>query len=222
MSTPVREPFFGNVPAIVTGLCALIMAVSVIVLVGPQPLSDWIMAAAAVQVGPVQMPRLLGPYWPFVLHVLVHGGWLHLGMNMLGLLAFGAPVARWLQVLHGLRRGALDFLVIFLLSAIAGALTETLVIILSGAPGAVLVGASGGLMGLIGVLVRLNYGQRLAPLPLLSRPVLIAMAPWVGLNLLIGIFGAPGVSAPIAWPAHLGGLFAGALLASLFARKNET
>ena len=220
MNTPAREPFFGNIPVIVLGLCALIVLVSVIVLIGPQSLSNAIMAAAAVQIGPAQMPRLAGPWLPYVLHVLVHGGWLHLGMNTIGLLAFGAPVARWLQVGRGAGRGALDFLALFVLSAIAGALTEAAFIKLTGAPGAVLIGASGGLMGLIGVLVRLNYGQRLVPLPLLSRPVLIAMAPWVLLNLLIALFGAPGVSAPIAWPAHLGGLFAGAALAGLFAPKN--
>ena len=220
MSAPAREPFFGNIPAVVTGLCALIVLVSALVLLGPGPWSDRILAAAAVQIGPARLPRLLGPYLPFVLHVLVHGGWLHLGLNTLGLLAFGAPVARWLQALHGPRRGALDFLALFFLAAIAGALSEALAIMLTGAPGAVLIGASGGLMGLIGVLVRLNYGQSFTPLPLFSRPVMAAMAPWIGLNLLIGLFGAPGVSAPIAWPAHLGGLFAGAALAGLFARKD--
>ncbi|MDQ7019981.1 MAG: rhomboid family intramembrane serine protease [Robiginitomaculum sp.] len=214
-----KEPVFGEIPQIILGLCGVIIAISAFVLLAPIPLSNWIMGVMAVQIGPEQLPRPFGPYPAFALHVFVHGGWLHLGMNILGLLAFGSPIARWLESSFGTRNGALAFLLIFFLTAVAGALTEGAVIALGNAPGAVLVGASGGLMGLIGVLVRLNYGREYIPLPLFSRTVLMAALPWVGLNVLIAFFGMPGVSAAVAWPAHLGGLFAGMVLAGPFAPR---
>ncbi len=217
MTETTREPVFGNVPALVMVLCGTILVVSIIALLGPPALSNWVMGVSAVQMGQVQLQQPLGPLPPYVLHVFVHGGWLHLGMNTLGLLAFGSPVARWLGT--GQARGIMMFLLVFFLSAIAGALVEGVVLALNDAPGALLVGASGGLMGLIGVLVRLNYGQVSHPLPLFSHTVIMAMLPWIGLNILIAFFGAPGVSAAVAWSAHLGGLFAGALLVGLIAPR---
>ncbi len=214
-----KEPVFGEIPLIILWLCGVIILISVLVLLAPTPLSNWILGIMAVQIGPEQLPQPLGPYPAYALHVFVHGGWLHLGMNILGLLAFGAPIARWLESSFGPRNGNLAFLLIFFLTAMAGALTEGAVVILGNAPGAVLVGASGGLMGLIGVLVRLNYGREYIPLPLFSRPVLMAALPWVGLNVLVAFFGMPGVSAAVAWPAHLGGLFAGMVLAGPFAPR---
>ncbi len=214
-----KEPVFGEIPLIILWLCGVIILISVLVLLAPTPLSNWILGVMAVQIGPEQLPQPFGPYPAYALHVFVHGGWLHLGMNILGLLAFGAPIARWLESSFGPRNGNLAFLLIFFLTAMAGALTEGAVVILGNAPGAVLVGASGGLMGLIGVLVRLNYGREYIPLPLFSRPVLMAALPWVGLNVLVAFFGMPGISAAVAWPAHLGGLFAGMLLAGPFAPK---
>jgi membrane associated rhomboid family serine protease len=219
MTQMPKEPVFGEIPLIILGLCGAIIAISSVVILAPVALSNAIMGAMAVQFGPLQLAQPLGPYPPFMLHVFVHGGWFHLLMNILGLLAFGTPIARWLGSSFGPRNGALAFLLIFFVTALAGALAEGGVMILSHAPGAVLVGASGGLMGLIGVLIRLNYGREVIPLPLFSRPVLVAAMPWVGLNVLIAFFGMPGVSGAVAWPAHLGGLFVGMVMAGLFAPR---
>ncbi len=214
-----KEPVFGDIPLVTLWLCGAIILISTLAMIGPVQISNWIMGAGAVQIGPPQFSRPLGPFPPYILHVFLHGGWLHLIMNTVGLLAFGTPIARWVESSFGTRRGNVYFLFIFFLSAIAGALSEWLFISITNAPGAMLVGASGGLMGLIGVLVRLNYGREFMPLPILSRTVLVAAAPWVGLNLLIAVVGMPGVSAAIAWPAHLGGLLAGMLLAGFLAPR---
>ncbi len=219
MTKMTREPVFGDVPALVLVLCGVILAISVFAMLGPASLSNGVLGASAVQIGKVQIPQPFGPLPPYMLHVFVHGGWLHLGMNILGLLAFGSPVARWLGATSEHWRGAFSFLLVFFLSAIAGALAEGVALAFSGTSDAILVGASGGLMGLIGVLVRLSYGQVSHPLPLFSRTVIMAMIPWIALNILIAFFGAPGVSAAVAWPAHLGGLFAGALMADLIAPR---
>ncbi len=219
MTQNTKEPVFGDVPAPILGLCGIIIALSTLVLVGPVTVSNWIMGAMAVQIGDTRFQQPLGPWPPYILHAFVHGGWLHLGMNMLGLLAFGSPIARWLVHGVGATSGAIRFFMVFFICTFAGALTEVVAIEITQAPGATLVGASGGLMGLIGVLIRLEYGRRITPLPLFSRAVMTALIPWIALNLIIAVFGMPGVSSAIAWPAHLGGLFAGVLLAGVIAPR---
>ncbi|PHS23824.1 MAG: hypothetical protein COA84_10530 [Robiginitomaculum sp.] len=219
MTDTPKEPVFGEIPPILLWLCGTIIITSALVLLAPVSLSNTIMGAMAVQYGPLQLAQPLGPWPPFILHAFVHGGWLHLIMNIFGLLAFGTPIARWLDLTLGKAKGNLAFLVVFFSTALAGALAENAYLLLTNASGAILVGASGGLMGLIGVLVRLNYGREFMPLPLFSRTVLKAALPWVGLNVLIAFVGMPGVSAAVAWPAHLGGLFTGMVLTGLFAPK---
>lgn len=219
MTETPKEPIFGDIPPLVLSLCAVILAFSAAVILAPPPLSNWLVGSMAVQIGALQLNQPIGPYPPYVLHVFVHGGWLHLGMNLLGLLAFSTPVARWLIVGWGRTRGAAAFLGVFFLTAIAGAVSESLYVLVSTHSDAVLVGASGGLMGLIGVLLRLGYGRAAYPLPLFSRPVLTGLVPWIVINLIIAAFGAPGFGGQIAWAAHLGGLFAGLLLAGIIAPK---
>jgi membrane associated rhomboid family serine protease len=219
MTDTPKEPVFGDIPPVILGLSGLIIAISSIVLLVPVTISNTVMGAMAVQYGPLQLAQPLGPWPPFILHTFVHGGWLHLIMNIFGLLAFGTPIARWLDLTLGQAKGNLAFLVVFFSAALVGALAENAYLLLTNAPSAVLVGASGGLMGLIGILVRLNYGRAITPMPLFSPAVLKAAAPWIGLNILIAFIGMPGVSGSVAWAAHLGGFFVGMLLADLFAPR---
>jgi membrane associated rhomboid family serine protease len=92
------------------------------------------------------------------------------------------------------------------------------------------VGASGAVSGLMGAAFRFIFiDPRLTPvwpperLSLFSRPVLLASAVWVVLNVVLGITGfAPeGFGRMIAWEAHLGGYFAGLLMFSLFDRRRS-
>ena len=91
-----------------------------------------------------------------------------------------------------------------------------------------MVGASAAISGLMGAGIRLlprrfpwaQPGE--APMePLLSRQVLSFSAIWVALNMVVGYLGLEGLVShgqAIAWQAHLGGYFAGLLLASAFDR----
>jgi membrane associated rhomboid family serine protease len=164
--------------------------------------------------------RLLlpGSLWdkavPFVSYLGLHGDWTHLAINSLWLLAFGPIVAR--------RFGAPLFLLFFLVCGIAGA---CMFLMFDWGGVNPVVGASAAISGLMGAGIRMLPGRFAwaqpgeAPLmPLFSRPVLGFSAVWLVMNMVVGILGLGLVSAgqSIAWQAHLGGYFAGLLLAGVF------
>ncbi len=165
---------------------------------------------------------LLGPFT----HMFLHAGWLHLVTNALWMAAFGAPVAR--------RVGAVRFVLLMLVSAAGGALVY---LAMHWGEPALLIGASGGVSGLMGAAIRLIYadGSSLAeglrrdltsvhPLSvlqtfLLPRPRAFILI-WMGINVLFGVmgFGSGGRMNAIAWEAHMGGFLSGLLFFSLFDR----
>ncbi len=204
-SAPRREPIFNNVPAVVVGLATAILAASVVVLLGSESLQNQAVNAGAIFIGETP-PRPLGPAAPFVLHTFLHGGWAHLLMNLAGVIAFGVAAARRLgDDLFG----AAAFLILFFAAAAAGGFAE---IATPRSEPAILIGASGGVFGLIGAAVYVlgARGHRL-PAPF-SRRVLTMLAPWVVVNLVIAALGGRFMGAQMAWVAHLGGLAAGWLL----------
>ena len=135
----------------------------------------------------------------------VHGGWAHAGMNALGALAFGAPVARRLGTDA---TGALGFFGLYFACGVAASLGFALV-----HPGsaAVLVGASGAVSGLMGAASRLLIPPGAALAPYLSSNVVGMATAWLIVNLLLAAFGLGVVAggAPVAWEAHLFGYAAG-------------
>ena len=155
----------------------------------------------------------------FVTHIFLHGNLAHLIVNTAWFLAFATPVAR--------RIGTLRFLVLFLLCGIGGAL---LFLPFNAAP---MVGASGGISGLMGAALRFLFlpmkdgdadalaGETRPPLLPLSqaltdRRILVAVAGWTALNVLAAL-GAEATlqDMSIAWEAHLGGFFTGFLIFGL-------
>ena len=98
-----REPIF-NVPMAVVATLAVLVLVHLVrewVLTPPQDaqLLLWLSfiparydAAVAADAGSVAG---LGPrIWTFVTYSIIHGNWMHLGLNGIWLLAFGTPIAR--------------------------------------------------------------------------------------------------------------------------------
>lgn len=162
--------------------------------------------------------------WTMLSYALLHGGWAHVGLNALWLLAFGAPVAR--------RIGDGRFLGLFALSALAGAAAHYAVDPLSLQP---LVGASAAVSGCMGAAVRFVFAPLRPASPAVMGPghlgprrTLLALATdrraaafllvWFVSNLVTGIGAVPlGLSeAPIAWQAHIGGFLLGLLGFPLF------
>ncbi len=131
----------------------------------------------------------------------LHGGWLHLGINMVSLAAFGVPVVRML--------GASRFVLFYLSAGIVAGFVH--VFFFSGSADPV-VGASGAVSGVFGaVLMLLRHVG--------SLPSLLPIAAiWIGLNVFFGIFGGtPGAGGdPVAWTAHIGGFVYGLAAIRLF------
>jgi membrane associated rhomboid family serine protease len=169
--------------------------------------------------------------WTPVTHAFLHASWSHVLLNVAWLAIFGTPVAR--------RYGGMAMLVVFLVSAVAGALFYTLLQI---GDAHILIGASGGVSGLTGVAMRFIFqltqvardpesgqvvvlGKKLASWKEMwsnSRTRTFTLF-WVGINLAIPVYdlfsGGGGIG--IAWQAHIGGFVIGLLLPGLFERKKR-
>lgn len=210
-----REPMF-RVPAIVVWLLAALVAAHVAFTLLPEDAADSVLIRFGFSPGRfiVGSSSPFDLAVPFVSHIFLHGGFFHLGMNCLWLLACGPVVAR--------RYGNFAFVVFFLLCGMAGA-----VAFLAGAWGSpvVVIGASGAISGLMAASIRMMpwpgvpwFGPDGPLAPLTSRPVLFFTLVWVGTNLFFGLVGGGigGMVQEIAWQAHLGGFAAGLLLSSLF------
>ena len=136
----------------------------------------------------------------------LHGGWVHLGINMVSLAAFGAPVERML----GVRR----FLLFYLSSGIVAGFMQVLVTPDSPDP---VIGASGAISGVFGaVLMLMRYLGSL-------RSILPVAGIWLALNVFFGIFGGmPGSGGEqVAWVAHVGGFLYGLVALRFFSPRRE-
>jgi membrane associated rhomboid family serine protease len=195
----------------------------VIVLIAVLAGAHWARTALSVDADrwALTAPDLAAGHWdPLVTHLFVHAGWTHLIMNSLFILAFGAPVARFLRTSFV---GALLFWLFFLgCGVIAGSgyafSEEVLARFGLGRMDFALVGASGAASGLMGAAVRLIEGRgRLGPV--FGRTVVGMSFAWILVNLALGLTGlTPGTAgAPIAWQAHVIGYFAGLFLVTPFA-----
>ena len=131
--------------------------------------------------------------------IFLHGGALHLAVNMYFLWIFGDNVEDAM--------GRLAYPVFFLVGGVAAALTEVAV---DPASAQAMVGASGAVSALMGAYVVMFPRARLrvaVPFNVLEIPALFFAAFWGLVQLLFYFAGIGGV----AWWAHLGGLIAGGL-----------
>lgn len=218
-----RAPIF-NAPPVVSWLALFIIACHVGYLVLPEA-----MKVRVAWYGAVSPQRFLqgdgGPLVmlaPLVGHMLLHGGWLHLLLNTVWLMAFGAPVARRLGAEPPRGAGAsATFLVFFVLSGVAGAISY---IAVHPDDTTMMIGASGGVSGLLGGLVRFAFRSPFAPpggfAGLFDRSVLTWTGAIIALNILAGFFGSSlaGGDSDIAWESHIGGYLFGLLTFPAFAR----
>ncbi len=134
---------------------------------------------------------------------LVHGGWLHLFVNMLMLVFAGSQVERVI--------GGSGLLLAYLIGAIAAAAAQFAVDPSSPIP---MVGASGAISALFG-LYALFFGRpkQITANLKLNRAIHVAWlaATWVVLQWMAGML-AGGEGVMLATPAHIGGFIAGLLL----------
>ncbi len=137
--------------------------------------------------------------WSLLTHAFLHGGWLHLAVNGAAFLGLGHALVRTI----GIGR----FLVVFAVTAIAGAVTFGLIAQTNGP----VVGASGAIFGLFAVITA--WQERALRLMGRSRATI-----WqrIGGLVVLNAALAFGLGGLLAWEAHLGGWVAGWLLAGMF------
>ncbi len=167
--------------------------------------------------------------WTIFTHALLHASWGHLFINIAWLAIFGTVVAK--------RYGDFAFLLIFFLSAAGGALLFAYFTL---PQFSLLIGASGGISGLMGVAIRFMFqpirvvknpeteeiimlGRSLARFRELftnktSRYFIIF---WIGFNLSVPFMPLffDFAETNIAWQAHLGGFFVGLFIAPFFEKR---
>lgn len=138
--------------------------------------------------------------WQLLTYSFLHAGFLHIFFNMFALYMFGTP----LEAFWGSRR----FAFYYVACVLTAAATELVVQNATEVGGPVL-GASGGVFGLLLAFAWYFPKQRLMLLfPPIPMPAWLFVTIYGGLELVLGVTGAqPGV----AHFAHLGGMLGGAL-----------
>jgi membrane associated rhomboid family serine protease len=134
-----------------------------------------------------------------ITYMFVHGGWMHLFMNVAMLAAFGAAIEKAI--------GGRKMLAIFMLGGLAALLFHFLFYPKMVYP---MIGGSGAISALFGAAVMLMQQQGFMGNG--RKPLMVFIGAWVLITLFFGFFGLPGEEGPVAWTAHIGGFFAGALL----------
>jgi membrane associated rhomboid family serine protease len=152
-------------------------------------------------------PTIPLPFWTTLLtSMFLHGGWMHLGGNMLYLWIFGDNLEKVM--------GHARFLIFYLVCGIAAAITH---IVFSGGSAVPTVGASGAISGVLGgylVLFPRNRVRVLTRGGIMAVPAIVVLGFWIVIQLISG-FGSVASTAEtggVAYLAHVGGFVAGLLL----------
>jgi membrane associated rhomboid family serine protease len=209
-----KEPVF-NLPPVVQALCLLNIGVFALQALFPRLASDDILYALAF------VPARYSGATPFsaaavtspLTHMFVHANPIHLSVNVLSLMAFGAGIEKKL--------GGKRTLFFYFACGLCGAIVHAIVNTHSGMP---MIGASGAISGLFGGIIMLMFeagmmGGRAAGNGFSKyKGLLPVIAIWIGSAAFFGIYGVPGVDNPIAWDVHIGGFVSGLLLYKPFSR----
>ncbi len=162
-------------------------------------------------------PELIAvPAWSTVFtSMFMHGGWLHLGFNMLFLWIFGDNVEDCM--------GHARYLIFYLVCGVAAALAQAFV-----SPGSTIpmVGASGAISGVLGAYLLLHPRATVRTViflgifvTMMHLPALIVLGLWFLMQLVSAAFSNSG-EAGVAFWAHVGGFVAGMALVPLFKKRD--
>jgi membrane associated rhomboid family serine protease len=170
--------------------------------------------------GQIEEVSTVERFLPLFTSMFLHGGWLHLGGNMLYLWVFGDNVED--------RLGHVGFLVFYLACGLVAALTQIYIHPTSKVP---MVGASGAVAGVLGAyLILFSHSRVLALIPILfffqviELPALLFLVFWFLMQFLNGavaITAAPYSTGGVAWWAHIGGFVSGMALGFLFPKRKR-
>ncbi|MBL8847146.1 MAG: rhomboid family intramembrane serine protease [Hyphomicrobium zavarzinii] len=144
--------------------------------------------------------------------MFMHGGWLHLGGNMLYLWIFGDNVED--------RFGSVRYLLFYIAAGLAASFAQYAVNPASSIPN---VGASGAIAGVLGAYILMFPKARVDVLlgrQVVAMPAFIVLGFWIVLQLVSGVGSiadtAQTETGGVAYMAHVGGFVAGLVLGVLF------
>ncbi|MGH6865066.1 MAG: rhomboid family intramembrane serine protease [Methyloceanibacter sp.] len=158
------------------------------------------------------------PAWATVFtSMFMHGGWMHLGFNILFLWIFGDNVEDSM--------GHARYLVFYLACGVVAALAQGLVNPGSTVP---MVGASGAISGVLGAYLLLHPQATVRTvifigvfLTMTHLPAMAVLGIWFVLQLVSAAFSSSGEPGVAFW-AHVGGFVAGMALVPLFKKSGVT
>lgn len=144
--------------------------------------------------------------------MFMHGGWLHLGGNMLYLWIFGDNVED--------RFGPVRYLLLYLAAGLAATMAQYAVNPASAIPN---VGASGAIAGVLGAYLLMFPRARVDVLlgrSIVAMPAFVVLGFWLVLQLVSGVGSiadtAQTETGGIAYMAHVGGFVAGLVMGAVF------
>ena len=148
--------------------------------------------------------------------MFMHGGWVHLGGNMLYLWIFGDNVED--------RFGHAKFAIFYLLCGLAATFAQTAVGAGSNVPN---LGASGAIAGVLGAYILLFPGAQVRVLMgrgVIPMPALVVIGLWIVLQFFSGIGSLANAAdtGGVAYMAHIGGFVAGFVLTFVFRGPRTT
>ena len=157
-------------------------------------------------------PMIPLPFWSTLLtSMFLHGGWMHLGGNMLYLWIFGDNLEKVM--------GAARFAIFYLVCGLAASFAH-----IAFGPGSSIpaVGASGAISGVLGGYLLLFPHNRVRVLTrggIAQVPALVVLGFWIVIQLIngVGSVSATAETAGVAYMAHVGGFVAGLVLVKLMA-----
>ncbi len=158
----------------------------------------------------VAIPQEPGPspiWLTLFTSLFMHGGWLHLGGNMLFLWIFGDNVEH--RIGHGL------YVVFYLVAGVIASFAQILIDTDSVIP---TLGASGAISGVLGAYLVMFPTNRVTVFLfrfLVPVPAIVAIGMWGVLQVVSGL-AAPAGAGGVAYMAHIGGLVAGIAAGLLF------
>lgn len=152
--------------------------------------------------------------WTIISSMFVHGNFLHILFNMIGLYFLGSFLTRAV--------GERNFLAVFFLGGLAGNILyfvlgylvlRGLIPPLFGNPFTTGIGASGGIFALAGALAVM-----VPKVPVLIFPIPVPIPLWIAIIILVFI---SFLFSWIAWQAHIGGLLLGLVAGFIFRRRRR-
>jgi membrane associated rhomboid family serine protease len=143
--------------------------------------------------------------WTVFTYMFVHADYLHIFFNMLTLYFFGMFA---LQLV-----GELAFLGTYFIGGIVGGLMYLALASLTGNEISIVVGASGAIYAIGGLLMVMRPNIRVLFFFFIPTPL------WIAILIGFAMAAIPQVGSGIAWQAHLGGLLFGAAVGYYFRRR---